>query len=110
MMEFPRFVYKDKGPYERAGGTYDATMVEDEAEHIAAIKAGWFGNLQEAIDSPNVGHVEPIVSGPDHTEPADDAPPTREELEAKATELGIKFDGRIGDKKLTALIAKALEG
>lgn len=105
MMEFPRFVYKDKGPYERAGGTYDAMMVDDESEYSAAIKAGWFGNLQEAIDE-----VVPSVNEPAPTEPADDAPPTREELEAKATELGIKFDGRIGDKKLTALIAKALEG
>jgi len=109
-MEFPRFVYKDKGPYERAGGTYDATMVEDESEYSAAITAGWLGNLQEAIDGPKVEQVVPSVKEPAPIEPAEDAPPTRQELEAKATELGIKFDGRIGDKKLTALIAKALEG
>jgi hypothetical protein len=36
--------------------------------------------------------------------PQDDAPPTRDELEAKATELGIRFDGRTGDKKLGQLI------
>ena len=109
-MEYPRFVYKDDGPNERAGGTYDAMTVEDEAEYSAAIKAGWFGNLQEAIDGPKVEQVVPSVNAPAPAEPADEAPPTREELEAKATELGIKFDGRIGDKKLTALIAKALEG
>lgn len=38
----------------------------------------------------------------------DDAPPTREELEQKATELGIKFDGRTTDKKLAAKIAEAV--
>lgn len=38
----------------------------------------------------------------------DDAPPTRAELEQKATELGIKFDGRTTDKKLAAKIAEAL--
>jgi hypothetical protein len=38
----------------------------------------------------------------------DDAPPTREELEAKAAELGIKFDGRTGDKKLGQLIQDRL--
>ena len=41
-------------------------------------------------------------------EVADDAPPTREELEAKATELGIKFDGRTKDKKLGQLIQDKL--
>jgi hypothetical protein len=34
--------------------------------------------------------------------------PTREELEAKATELGIRFDGRTKDKKLGQLIQDRL--
>jgi hypothetical protein len=38
----------------------------------------------------------------------DDGPPTREELEAKATELGIRFDGRTKDKKLGQLIQDKL--
>jgi hypothetical protein len=42
------------------------------------------------------------------TAPADDATPTREELEAKATELGIRFDGRTKDKKLGQLIQDRL--
>ena len=42
------------------------------------------------------------------TPPDDDAPPTREELEAKAKELGIRFDGRTGDKKLGQLIQDRL--
>jgi hypothetical protein len=40
--------------------------------------------------------------------PKDDALPTREELEAKATELGIRFDGRTKDKKLGQLIQDRL--
>lgn len=40
--------------------------------------------------------------------PEDDALPTREELEAKATELGIRFDGRTKDKKLGQLIQDRL--
>ena len=40
--------------------------------------------------------------------PEDDAGPTREELEAKATELGIRFDGRTKDKKLGQLIQDRL--
>ena len=41
--------------------------------------------------------------------PDEDASPTREELEAKATELGIPFNGRTSDKKLSGLIATALQ-
>jgi hypothetical protein len=40
--------------------------------------------------------------------PEDDAPPTRAELEAKAKEFGIRFDGRTGDKKLGQLIQDRL--
>jgi len=110
MMEYPRFVFKDEGPLDRAGGTYDQTMVDDEAEYIAALKSGWFDNLQDAIDSPKVEQVEPIVNEPEIPEPADDAPPTREEIEAKLTELGVPFDRRTGDRKLSALLEKALGG
>lgn len=38
----------------------------------------------------------------------DNSAPTRAELEAKATELGIKFDGRTKDKKLGQLIQDKL--
>ena len=38
----------------------------------------------------------------------EDAAPTRDELEAKATELGIRFDGRTKDKKLGQLIQDRL--
>jgi hypothetical protein len=41
--------------------------------------------------------------------PEENAPPTREELEAKATELGIKFDGRTTDKRLLDKITEALK-
>ncbi len=41
-------------------------------------------------------------------EQADNAPPTRAELEAKAAELGIEFSPRIGDAKLAERIAAAL--
>jgi len=42
------------------------------------------------------------------TAPEDEAAPTREELEAKAAELGIRFDGRTKDKKLGQLIQDRL--
>lgn len=40
--------------------------------------------------------------------PEENAAPTRAELEAKATELGIRFDGRTKDKKLGQLIEDKL--
>jgi len=49
--------------------------------------------------------AEPVEA----TVPDQDAPPTREELEAKATELGIPFNGRTSDKRLSGLIATALQ-
>lgn len=40
----------------------------------------------------------------------DNMPPTREEMAVKATELGIKFDGRTSDAKLLERINEALRG
>jgi hypothetical protein len=42
-------------------------------------------------------------------EPQDDAAPTREEMEIKADELGIWYDGRTSDKKLLERITEALK-
>jgi hypothetical protein len=42
-------------------------------------------------------------------EPVDDSAPTRIELVAKATELGLKFTKRTSDEKLLALIEAALK-
>jgi hypothetical protein len=40
--------------------------------------------------------------------PEDNAPPTRAELETKARELGLKFDGRTSDKTLLRRITQAI--
>ena len=53
--------------------------------------------------------VQPAPASEPEPEPIDeDTAPTREELEAKATELGIRFDGRTKDKKLGQLIQDRL--
>lgn len=57
----------------------------------------------EAVAQAAAQAVEPVA-----TVPEDGAPPTRAELEAKATELGIRFDGRTKDKKLGQLIQDRL--
>lgn len=108
MLEYPRFVFKNEGLIERAGGTYSQEIVNDEVEHEAAIAAGWYDNLQDAIDATN--ETPDVPAEAYEPEPIEiDEPPTREEIEAQARAMGIKFDGRIGDRKLMALIEKALE-
>ena len=92
-MQFPALVFQDKGPHQRAGGTYSYLSVEDESDFNAAIANGWFATLPEAIESQKIS----------------DAQPTRAELEFKGTELGIKFDGRTTDRKLGELIAAIIE-
>ncbi len=62
------------------------------AEQAAAAEAQAQSQAQELVD----------------IEPVDESAPTREELEAKATELGIRFDGRTKDKKLGQLIQDRL--
>lgn len=95
IVEFPCFVYKDGGPYQRAGGTFDYKLAEDESERDSLLASGWFKTVPDAI----AGVREPVELPIDET-----SPPTRKELEQQATELGIVFDGRTNDKKLNALI------
>lgn len=94
-MEFPTLVYKDGGPHQRPGGTYDYKRITNQTGLADALASGWAESLVEAM------YPAPATD--------DNESPTREELEAKATELGIKFDGRTSDKSLLAKIQSALE-
>lgn len=67
----------------------DESRVVQEADFARVKSDGWFLTMEEAANPP-----------------VSDEPPTRDELEEKARELGIKFDGRTTDKKLAALIAE----
>ena len=114
MTEFPAFVYKAKGKYQRPGGGYDYLHVKDDVEFQNALADGWFESLTAAVEAlKSKKFAETPVSKPAEpvSEPfVDDiAPPTRQELETKATELGIKFDGRYSDKRIAQLIDEALE-
>lgn len=93
MKTYPRMLYRAGSGVVVDGSACAALVVHGEAEQAAALADGWGFTLDAA---PEV--------------PADDAPPTRAELEAKATELGLKWDGRWGDKRLSDAIAAALKG
>lgn len=112
-MDFePTMVYKASGPHQRLGGTFDYKGVNTQKEFDAAIAVGWYATLDEAI-APKVAQTQksdPAASQIPAKIPEPESPPTRAELEQKATELGIKFDGRTGDKKLGEMIAEKLKG
>jgi len=99
MSDFPRLVYKAEGKYIRPNGTYDFAGVLNEEQYNQKLSEGWFDSLESAIEA-KTAVSEPVSD--------DNAPPTRKELETKATELGIKFDGRFSDKKIAQLIDEAL--
>lgn len=88
MIIFPTIVYQTPGKH---GQSYAWKAAPDQETFDALIASGWFETLPQA-----------------RTGIVDDAPPTRDELERKATELGISFDGRSSDKKLAEKIAEAL--
>lgn len=107
MSDFPQMLYKAGGPHEIHGGKFDYTIVNDEAELEQAQADGWHLTTPEAKEAADAAKSGSVSGTADDS---DNAPPTRAELEQKATELGVKFDGRTSDKKLGEMIAVALKG
>jgi hypothetical protein len=111
---FSEIVYRGYGPHQRKGGGFSTLGVRSEEELDAALKDGWYRTLPEAIeahDKPKaiaISASESYVKNVQVNSVSDEAPPTRAELEQKAKELGIKFDGRTGDATLARKIAGGL--
>lgn len=100
-MEFPRLVYKSASVF---------VAVESEEDLEAKLADGWFSSVPEALAPKSAtAPAAPAALAPKEPEvPADDAPPTRDELKAKAAELGLEFASNIPTDKLAALVAAAL--
>jgi hypothetical protein len=97
---YPKMVFKSPGDQVLPGGKsygYQAVNSDDEAD--AAVADGWFRTVPEAV----AGKLDEVVAQ-EHVE----VPPTREELEAKASELGIRFTKRTTDAELGETIAAKL--
>ena len=133
MIELPAILYKSPGPHKKpGGGTYRIVGINTKEELDAKLLVGWFASSAEAITaagdkattpkrvaewrlkakakktkkrrpSKPLGWKQPVP-----VPVIEDAPPTRAELETKAKELGIRFDGRTRDKKLGQLIQDRL--
>lgn len=98
MSEYPTLVYKSPGDHFGPGSTtYSYKGIQEPEQMAEALASGWFRTLAEALAG-------------EAAEPEDNAGPNREELEAKAAELGIKFDGRTTDAGLLKKINAALAG
>lgn len=98
-MEFPRSLFKSPGDQWVSGGSFAIEHVEDLAQYKAAKAAGWLDSVPEALAAWKANLAAPVV--------ADDAPPTRAEMEEMARSLGIKFDGRTTDAALLRRIETA---
>lgn len=110
---FPILVYKCPGEHHAHDGAtykYKSASSQEELEKLCA--DDWHDSLVKAVEAfkaPEVEVKEPeIVVEEDQSQANKNAPPTREEMEVKAKELGIKFDGRTSDAKLLKLINASL--
>lgn len=107
MTDFPTIVYRCPG--DRPGPpytTFKSVGVSDQQAFDKALAEGWFATLPEAVEvflNPAPARVA-VVS-----EPVDNAPPTRDEMLAKAAEIGLIVDRRWSDKTLANKIIEALE-
>jgi len=109
-MSFPTIMYRVPGPHKKPrGGTYAYRGAADKAEFDELLKKGWFPSYEEAAAGKT---AKKIIEAAEAFEDAVDevSDPTRDELEAKAKELGVSFNARTSDKKLAERIAEALEG
>lgn len=107
MDSHPVMLYKAGGKEECHGGKFYTLIAADSEAEAAALADGWHLTTTEATAAAQAPAATPAPADPI---PADDAAPTRAELEAKAKELNIPFDGRTSDAKLAAKIDEALKG
>ena len=121
MNDWPRMVYRYPGTVQLQDGGYDTETVANQAQADSLLALGWGLTPAEArknaddkaaqaaavkAQEAQAQSIEAARALLASIQPAD---PTRDELEQKATELSIKFDGRTSDKKLRDQIAAALE-
>jgi hypothetical protein len=106
MNRFPQAVFRAGGAELIEGEAFTSRMVQDEAEFDAAQAEGFHATTDEAI----AAKLQEPAAADEQDDAADNAPPTRAELELKAKELGIAFKPHTSDKKLgEAIDAKLAE-
>ena len=93
--------------FRKANGRVVSERVFDRVTLEKRLAHGWTTSRDGVAPKP----AEPVSAAHEAAEDVvDDSAPTREELEAKAVELGVKVDKRWGDRRLMVELTKALEG
>lgn len=113
MDQFPQMLYKAGGPEQIHGANFSTLVVNDAEEHAAAVADGWCETTPDALDAQQAEKERAARAAAEAAaklaeQAGDTKPVTREELEQKATELGIPFSPRVSDKKLGEAIAAKL--
>lgn len=101
-MDFPRLMFRSPGPDQCQGGSYAHKLVHNEEQFNAALNDGYHGTIPEALAP------APVIITAKLAEPDDNAPPTSEELRAKAKELGLVFKRNATDEEIGKLITAKL--
>ena len=98
-------LYKYPGTVDLNGKAFSITIVDEDIPEAlsTALSDGWSKTQDEAYDAYNTA-----LNAPDAA--IEDAPPTREELEIKAKELGISFTAKTTDVALLKLINSKVAG
>jgi hypothetical protein len=98
-------VYRAPGPhFGPPHTTYDCKGVTEE-DLQAALDEGWHLQFLDALAAAyDIGVVES-----DDIEQGDDAPPTRDEMEQQAEQIGLKVDKRWSDQTLSRKIQDAMQ-
>jgi hypothetical protein len=115
MSKFPQAVFSAGGTEtsdDCEGQAFTSRLVNDDDELADAQEQGWHtsvADLVKAVKAANAAKLAEQVKQPEDDQTGDDTnPPTRAELEQKATELGVEFSPKLGDKKLAERIAAKL--
>lgn len=111
MLRFPQALFLAGGVEVIEGRNFTTRLVVDEDELEQALAAGWHETAGAAADAADEAAKAAHGSGTDQKlkdGKSDGAPvPTRAELEAEATALGVEFSKKLGDAKLAERIAAA---
>ena len=111
MVRVPTIVYRKGGKDKHFSkwGPWSSKGVNTLEEYNQALADGWHTTQAEAfglVEKPQPARVLAAVEEGETF--ADEAPPTREEMIAKAGELGIQIDKRWSDKTLAGKILEAM--
>lgn len=99
-MKSPRVLYKFPG----------STFIDDDKYDFVVVDEAIPGEVERHVSEGwNVSHIDAKQKHINAQTVEENKPPTRAEIEQKANELGLKFDGRTSDVKLLKMIDEALK-